>query len=168
MQSGLDGALRVVPRRVATMDPIELAALNRDVRVGRVRIWHGGAPDLRPGDLILPPSSTGAESMRQESIDAGFRRVVTAPDLVYVTTERELARAIAAHWAKKRNSQGRGWLYRVSLDDVDLEPDDDLPGGPFISFQAARVRVAAVFDRGVDPDKPRHVRELEKFVRLIG
>ncbi|MDJ0349487.1 hypothetical protein [Cryobacterium sp. PH29-G1] len=115
------------------MDPVELMDLNNDVREGRVRIWHGGAPDL-----------------------------------VYVTTERELARAIAAHWAKRRNSQGRGWLYRVSLDDVDLAPDDDLPRGPFISFQAARVRVAAVFDRGVDPDNPRHVRELEKFVRLIG
>lgn len=164
----LSAVHNAVQRRVATMDPEKLMDLNNDVREGRVRIWHGGAPDLRPGDLILPPASTGAESMRQESIDAEFRRVVTAPDLVYVTTERELARAIAAHWAKRRNSQGRGWLYRVSLDDVDLAPDDDLPCGPFISFQAARVRVAAVFDRGVDPDNPRHMRELEKFVRLIG
>ena len=150
------------------MDPIELKNLNNDVREDRVRIWHGGAPDLRPDDLILPPSSTGADSMRQESIDAGFRRVVTAPDLVYVTTERELARAIAAHWAKRRKSQGRGWLYRVSLDDADLEPDDDLPRGPFSSFQAARVRVAIVLDRDVDPDNPRHVCELQKFVRMIG
>lgn len=150
------------------MDSIQLARLNQDVRDGKVRIWHGGAPGLVPGDLILPPSVTGAESMRQQSIDAGFRRVVTAPDLVYVTTERELARAIAAHWAKRRESRGRGWLYRVSIDDLDLEPDDDLPGGPFISFQAARVRVAAVLDRGVDPDSPRHVRELQKFIQLIG
>lgn len=150
------------------MNPMELKDLNNDVREGRVRIWHGGVPGLRPGDLILTPSSTGAESMRQESIDAGFRRVVTAPDLVYVTTERELARAIAAHLASRGTSQSRGWLYRVSLDDADLEPDDDLPHGPFIRFQAARVRVAAVLDRGVDPDNPRHVRELQKFIGMIG
>lgn len=91
------------------MNPNELEDFNNDVQEGRVRIWYGGVPDLRSGDLILPPSSTVVVSMRQESVDAGFRRVVTAPALVYVTTERELARAIAAHWATRRNSKGRGW-----------------------------------------------------------
>lgn len=149
------------------MDPTAIGKLNVAVRAGQKRLWHGGAPGLQKGDLILPPAITGAESMRQESIDAGFRRIVTAANLVYVTTERDLARAMAAHWARRATSRGRGWLYRVELHNFDIEPDEDLPHGPFISFQAPHVRVAAVIDRGVDPADPRHVRALQKFVNMI-
>ena len=105
--------------------------------------------------------------MRHESRQAGFKRITTADDLVYVTTERSLATAVAAHWSKRTPGSGRGWLYRVELDGEDLVPDDDLPRGPFISFQLSKIRVAAVLDRGVDPDSSRHVRELQRFVSLI-
>ncbi|MGC0371258.1 hypothetical protein [Microbacterium sp. SLBN-111] len=149
------------------MDPTELRSLNDQIRAGRVRLFHGGFPGLRPGEFILPPAQTGATSMKSDSERAGFHRITTAADLVYVTTERSLGAAAAAYWAKREPGKGRGWLYRVELDEDDLIPDDDLPRGPFVSFQLPRARIGAVLDRGVDPDNPRHVRELQRLLKLI-
>ncbi|MBF4562865.1 hypothetical protein ITJ43_12040 [Microbacterium sp. VKM Ac-2870] len=149
------------------MDTTELRLLDSQVRAGRVSLFHGGAPDLRPGGWILPPSLSGMPSMRERSEAAGFTRVMTSEDLVYVTTERALAAAFAADWTTRMPGIGRGWLYRVDLEDHELVLDDDLPRGPFISFQLPRVRVSAVLDRGVDPNDRRHVRELRRFVALI-
>ncbi|MCS5732311.1 hypothetical protein [Herbiconiux daphne] len=150
------------------MELAALRSLNDQARSGRVRLFHGGFPGLQEGAFILPPAESGSSSMRGDSERAGFRRITTAAELVYVTTERSLAAAAAAYWAKREPGKGRGWLYRVELDDDDLVPDDDLPRGPFISFQLPRARIAAVLDRGVDPDAPRHLRELQRFVALIG
>jgi hypothetical protein len=105
--------------------------------------------------------------MRHHIRQSGFERVTAADTFVYVTTQRQLAAAIAA-WSRREPGNGRGWLYRVELDDEDLTLDDDLPRGPFISFQLSRVRIAAVLDRGVDPNDPKHFREMERFVSLIG
>lgn len=150
------------------MDAAALRALNEQVRSGRVRLFHGGFPGLQPGDYILPPAESGVSSMRDDSRRAGFSRITTATDRVYVTTERPLAAAAAAYWSTREPKKGRGWLYRVELDDDDLTPDEDIPRGPFISFQLPRARVAAVLDRGVDPTNHRHVRELKRFLALIG
>lgn len=139
-----------------------------DVRAGKVRLWHGGAPDLRVGEYVLPPAVTGARGMRHEIAGSGFSRSTASDHLVYVTTDRRLAAAIAAYWGRRESGNGRGWLYRVELDDEPLAPDDDLPRGPFISFQLSRARIAAVLDRGVDPNDARYVRDLERFVRTIG
>lgn len=138
-----------------------------DVRARKVRLWHGGAPGLRVGEYVLPPTETGARSMRHQIRQSGFARITAADTFVYVTTERPLAAAIAAYWSRREPGNGRGWLYRVELDNEELALDDDLPRGPFISFQLSRVRIAAVLDRGVDPNDPRHFREMERFVSLI-
>ena len=103
--------------------------------------------------------------MKGEVERAGFDRITVSTALVYVTTERSLAAAFAAFWA--RRELGRGWLYRIELDEVDLVADEDLPRGPFISFQLPRARVAAILDCGVNPDESRHVRHLQRFVDLI-
>jgi hypothetical protein len=145
-----------------------LEKLNSQVRQGRIRLFHGGIPYLQAGDMIVPPIESGETGMRGESELAGFSRITTAANLVYVTTERSLGVAFAACWPSRAPGRGRGWLYRVELDDDDLIPDDDLPRGPFISFQLPRVRVGAVLDRGVDPDDQRHLRRLQRFVDLIG
>ena len=149
------------------MDQDQLSQLNADVRARRVRLWHGGVAGLRPGDQLLPPAVTGATGMRQESIDAGFKRIATSESQVYVTTERSLARAIAAHWSARERGRGRGWVYRVDLEEFDLAIDDDLPRGPFISFQLPSARVAIVADSGVDSTDPRHARVLQRFVGRI-
>lgn len=150
------------------MDPEALRTLNENVRAAKTRLYHGGFPGLTVGDMLRSPAESGATSMRGESERAGFRRITTSAGLVYVTTERSLAAAAAAYWSKREPGRGRGWVYRIELGDEDLAPDDDLPRGPFISFQLRRARIAAVLDRGVNPDDPRHARELQRFVDLIG
>lgn len=150
------------------MSPDELQALNDAVKQGTARLWHGGAPALRVGDLILPPAVTGVQSMRSSLVQGGLGRVTTREDHVYVTTERSLARAVAAYWNKRAPGNGRGWVYRVELDAHDVALDEDLPRGPFISFQLPSVRIAAIADAGVDPNNPRHFRELQRFVDAIG
>ncbi|MBS1674392.1 MAG: hypothetical protein JSS74_10550 [Actinobacteria bacterium] len=151
------------------MERAQLAALAADIRSGRVALFHGGRPALRVGGEILPPSVTGVPSSRLTQQSAGVGPVRTREDLVYVTTEKNLALASAASWMSRARGNGRGWLYRVELDDgVELELDDDLPRGPFVSFQLRRARVAEVLDRGVDPNDSRHRIWLERFVRSLG
>lgn len=149
------------------MDPAALDRLNSKVRAGAVPIFHGGAPDLRVGDMVLPPKVTGVQSMRLFLEGAGLGTVTTSESLVYVSLRRPLAAAAAAYWPKRDAGNGRGWLYRLELMDADLEPDADFPRGPFVNFQVASARVAAVLDRGVDPEDRRHVRELQSFLATV-
>ncbi|MFJ3490617.1 hypothetical protein [Leifsonia aquatica] len=131
------------------MDQTSLQTLHEAVRLRRTPLFHGGVPDLAIGELLLPPSVTGVESLAAVSARAGLRNITTNRDLVYVTIERRLAVLYAAHWAHLDRGSGRGWVYRVALDEEHtLAPDSDLPRGPFVSFQVPRARVAAILDRG--------------------
>jgi len=82
--------------------------------------WHGGAPGLSVGDVILPPSTTGTPHilcayMGDEGERPGWRR-----DRVYVTTRREVAVVFAALFL------GGGAVYLVHPSKP-LEPDPDSP-----------------------------------------
>lgn len=66
------------------------------------RLWHGGAPGLQPGDLLLPPSVTGVVTTAQWMAARGFdphTHGVEADrmrlDRVYLTHDKDLARAYA-------------------------------------------------------------------------
>lgn len=151
------------------MDPRELSKLGEQIRAGEVALYHGGCPAIRVGDAILPPTVTGAISSRVAQHSSRLGPVRTRRDLVYVTTEINLALVSAASWLTRAAGNGRGWLYRVELEgDVEFDLDEDLPRGPFVSFQTSRARVAAVLDRGVDPSDPRHRLWLEQFIRTLG
>lgn len=78
-----------------------------------MRYWHGGAPGLKPGDIISPrdPGDTAhlvddcpiCEARRQgQQLDSDDNDA----SLVYVTTDRDYARIYAAGYP-------RGGLYRV-------------------------------------------------------
>jgi len=150
------------------MTPEQLIELNARVSGGRLRLWHGGAPGRRVGDLILPPNQTGAVSMAGATEALGFSNVTSRTDRVYTTTDREIGRAIAAYWGRRPPQQGRGWLYQVAVDEGGLELDEDIPRGPFVSFQSESARVVSIYDAGVDPDDPKYWRKLEAFVRTLG
>jgi hypothetical protein len=107
-------------------------------------------------------------SSRAAQQHSGVGPVRTSEDFVYVTTEQRLAVVSAASWMSRASGNGRGWLYRVEVDeDVELELDEDLPRGPFVSFQLRRARIVEVLDRGVDPSDPAHRIWLEQFVRSL-
>lgn len=130
------------------------------------RLYHGGAPGRRRGDLLLPPSKTGlTRTTRTESVRAGFGNVTQRNDRVYVTTDRELAHACAGVWTADGVSVGGGVLYRVQAFG-DLEPDEDLPGLG-ISFQLPGAVVLAVIDAYVRRDDARYGATLRSVLSRL-
>jgi hypothetical protein len=117
--------------------------------------FHGGYPGLKPGDLILPPDTTGTEH-RLSAIAAehGGPAYSTRTDIVYVTTGRDVARAFAAFYPD-------GALYRVEPDG-ELEPDPDC-ATPGLSWQCPAARIAAV----IDPVVLFRDRTPERWIRLM-
>lgn len=78
-------------------------------------------------------------------------------DRVYVTSDRNLARAWAGIWTPDGVHHGGGALYQVEAED--LEPDEDLLSLGGLSFQVARARVLTVYDP--------HVAYQAKFGRVL-
>lgn len=106
-----------------------------------MRYFHGGAPGLRPGDLIEPqplgegkhlvdgcPTCDARKAGQQLEVDD------LNPDLVYVTTDREYARLYAAGYP-------RGALYVVEpVGELSPSPD------PLPSWGCSGARVTGVYD----------------------
>ncbi len=74
-----------------------------------LRHWHGGAPGLRAGDVLLPPPiETGLIFTRLTmSLEEGQTEIGQRPDRVYVSTDRELAWAYASAWTLDGRCRGR-------------------------------------------------------------
>lgn len=113
------------------------------------RLWHGGFPDLKPGDLLLPPSATGQHrqaAMVNEMISAhpGFdpddvRPDDRSPHWVHFTPHRNVALAYAA---SARTDYGRGALYVVEpIGPVEVDPDMPVQG-----LRAHTARIVTVYD----------------------
>lgn len=115
-----------------------------------VRYWHGGVPDLKPGDLITPghvrnthpgcryceARSDGAAVVAPDGslIDAPTGR----PDRIYITADRDYARFYASLW-------GRGDLYRVEP----VGPCERSTEDHFETWCVESARVVAAVDRAV-------------------
>lgn len=108
-----------------------------------IRYWHGGAPGLKPGDLITPRPPGDHDHLvdgcptcearrRGEQLDSDDND----PGLIYITTDRDYARIYASGYP-------RGALYRVEPigDLVDRSEHDPAP-----SWGVASARVLAVYD----------------------
>lgn len=109
-----------------------LRRAQRELLAGN-KYWHGGAAGLQVGELILPPSHTGAAST------ADLADMPTRRDRVYFTTVYELARGYAAH------TSGRNAVYQVEpLGQVETDPDY-----PRVGWQAAKARIVEVSENDV-------------------
>lgn len=110
-----------------------------------MRLFHGGAPGLRRGDLITPGHDrthhdgcpwceARANGEAHHGIDGPSQR----PDRVYATTHRLYAKHYASLY-------GRGDLYRVEpVGDVERSTEDTIE-----TWCATALRVIAVIDRAV-------------------
>jgi hypothetical protein len=117
------------------------------------RLWHGGIPDLKAGDLLLPPSVTG--NGRQAKIAADIARRHPGVDLdqvrsddpsrdwVHFTPHRHIAQAYAASC---RRDYGGGALYVVEPVG-EVEPDPDFP---IQGLRAHAARIVRVYDPHVN------------------
>lgn len=121
-----------------------------------LRLWHGGAPGLRVGDIIEPRSTSDAAHLIDGCPTCEARRDGSPladddldPSKVYVTTDREYARIYAAGYPN-------GALYRVeAIGDLTPSPD------PVPSWGCSSARVLAVYDRRVSLT-PREIRRVTR------
>lgn len=113
----------------------------------RPAYWHGGAPGLKVGEYILPPSVTGTAHTLSAYADCLEPRPGYLPTRVYVTPEYEAAEVFAAMYPDG------GWVYRVEPEGV-LEADlgSTEPG---LSFACERARIVEV-----RPLKPARVEAI--------
>lgn len=113
-----------------------------------LRLWHGGVPGLRVGDLIAPgherkPVAGCAYCEARAAQAAGGLPPAIDPlsrvhDRVYLSVDREYARHYASLY-------GRGDLYRVEpVGDVVRSTEDT-----FETYLAESARVIAVYARAV-------------------
>jgi len=128
-----------------------------------LRLWHGGIPDLRPGDLIQPghdrPTHEGCPTCAARAAEkAGGPRpaidgLAQHQGRVYLTTHRLYAKHYASLY-------GRGDLYRVEpVGDLQHSTEDSID-----TWTAPAARVIAVVDRAVQltmTERRRLYREWE-------
>lgn len=101
-----------------------------------IRYWHGGFPGLRPGDLILPATESGAtNTLTGHGPIPGYDADHVRPDRVHLTTERASAKAFAAAYPD-------GALYQAEPIG-EVEPDPDAPDE---AIRCERARVVTVYD----------------------
>lgn len=122
--------------------------LSQQVRI--MRLYHGGVPDLRVGDVIEPGHARRthegcefceARAQGKTALDASGNLIdgpSQRPDRVYATTHRLYAKHYASLW-------GRGDLYRVTTAGAVDESTED----SFESYCAERLIVAGILDRAV-------------------
>jgi hypothetical protein len=95
-----------------------------------VKLWHGGAPGLRAGDILLPRAETNIfrhyrimEDLHSAGL-GGWLAYAGRPypghsGNVYLTGDRQVARDFAAGysaWLEAIGAPGMGCLYRVKPD----------------------------------------------------
>jgi hypothetical protein len=108
-----------------------------------VRLFHGGAPGLRQGDLIEPGhdrrSHDGCQwCAARAQLPAALDGNAEHPDRVYLTPDREYARYYASLY-------GRGDLYQVEpTGDLERSTEDNVE-----TWKAPAARIIAVIDRAV-------------------
>lgn len=109
------------------------------------RLFHGGAPGLRPGDLIEPGherkvhvNCAWCQARARGELTAATDGLSDHPDRIYLTPERMYARYYASLY-------GRGDLYRVEpVGELQRSTEDTVE-----TWTAPAARVIAALDRAV-------------------
>lgn len=114
----------------------------------QLRLFHGGIPDLRVGDVITPHEPNVIDDCPIcQARAAGLTYTVDGhaidpptgrPDRVYVTTDREYARFYASKYRL-------GDLYRVEpATPGDLEPSTE---DPFPTWTTTAARITSIYSK---------------------
>jgi len=114
------------------------------------RLWHGGIPDLKPGDLITPhppnivdgcaicAAKARGEQPHLPGIPGVVDPLTERPDRVYITPDREYARFYASKYPT-------GDLYVVEpVGDMETSTED-----PFPTIVVPAARVITVYSRAI-------------------
>lgn len=137
----------------------------------RAAYWHGGAPGLKVGGYILPPSVTGTRFTLSAYVGEEASRAGYQPTRVYLSSEREVAEVFAAMHPEC------GWVYRVVPEgQLEQDPDDTTRGTSWACERARIVEVVqldiltaiAILDATLNGEEPRNLRESTQDVRTAG
>ncbi|WP_160469932.1 hypothetical protein [Clavibacter michiganensis] len=111
----------------------------------QITYWHGGYPGLSVGQVLRPPRDIpgAAEYLREQIASMQGTSYGEHPgefDRVYVTTDRQLARAFA-HKMRNQLGESVGALYRVQpVGPLEPDPDyEDVVPGLSSSCPVARI-----------------------------
>ena len=123
------------------------------------RYWHGGAPGLQKGELVVPhapnfvdgcPICLAKKNGESPVLDPASKN----PDRVYITTDREYARFYASKFPA-------GDLYRVEpVGELVLSSEDR-----FETFVVEAARVTGIVDRGVRLTEKQRRSLLNRWTR---
>lgn len=131
-------------------------------------LFHGGAPGLKIGDRVLPPTDTGVKSQTlAASLELGLDRIAQQPDKVYATTDVMLAKVYAGMWANPDSDKsvaGGGVVYRIVVEDGTLEADKDLLSSPGVSYQANSAVVTDIHYKTVAFNKEEFAATMERVL----
>lgn len=95
--------------------------------------YHGGVPNKKPGDHILPAAALGLNYTWAYRNIPGVRlpdesQTKYRPDFAYFTTHLGSARGYAARYADAHRRPIPGDVYQVDLTEITVEPDPDFNG----------------------------------------
>lgn len=134
-----------------------------------VRLFHGGAPGLRPGQMLLPPDVTGDQGGREDAallermgVDLNMEADRARSDRVYLTWNRELGRAYAAGWTWQPHRPGYGALY-VAEPVGPTWPDPDLVEH---SIECEKAVIVSVYDPVVTMSYSRWSKIMLSFATI--
>lgn len=113
--------------------------------------WHGGAPGLQAGEVLLTAHAAlmAGRTDTAHSLQKGYADGTTDSRRVYFTTDREMARGYCGLY--KVDDDVAGSLYRVApIGPVQVDPDFD---GRNVSWCAPGARIIEVEEEQVDVDE---------------
>jgi hypothetical protein len=131
-----------------------------------MRLFHGGVPGLKPGDVLVPGRRHYEDGCpvcteKARGVNATLGGIAIDPvnqheDRVYVTSDREYARFYASKYPM-------GDLYVVAPlgEQLDVGSED-----PFLTWAVASARVVSVYERTVRLTHRQRVTLLERWRRV--
>lgn len=128
----------------------------------RPPLFHGGAPGLSDRDLLIPASQLIDRLPTGYAFEKGGLYEHADPEFLYVTSDRDVARAYAARWMRGNGTTTGGTLYAVQVKGP-LEADPDYRNDPGICFRAKVAYITAV----EEVDVPATTENLLPGYRLV-
>lgn len=133
------------------------AARMRRRRPGGGPYFHGGAPGLSVGEVLVPATRLG---LSYEYLALGH---TYDPDWVYVTTDEGVAAAYASRYVTSDDRTVPGDLYEVQpLDEPRVDPDYNL--FPEVFFQCRRARIVRRVGAAVSLNRQEQAERERRYV----
>lgn len=149
-------------RRARESREAALASAKLARQVSEATFWHGGAPALQVGDVLLTAEAALAAGRLDtaHSLQRGYADGTTDRRRVYFTTDREMARGYCGLY--KVDTETSGSLYRVEpIGAVEVDPDSE---GRKVCWCAQSARILAVEEEQVNVDEFGAMKRLGPYM----